>query len=385
MWGNTASGSTKYSGPQPGPTSAVARASQSNSSQKKPQQVLLGTVSAVWSDQAAEGIFQVGFENLQWCRWHSFCSTAGLSMQGKRFFPTFILFPSRVLLYAHCLSPSCDPPLRTAWLCFLDNLIKVIVEAVARSCTIKIIPPTDQISPAHWTTSQEVLQPQGHPDSPVLCVLLISHFFPRGRWGKDKNRTQHLNAFNKVANRSWQTLCFPPPPAFWLHYYLYQALIAAPFDSPCCQSRLQAYAPASVSQGALGLLRRAGPQFPDHPSASFESEDLLLLVTRDLCWSPWPFKDYRKQSFCDIGQLAQHLWVQPVRSHGLLCTEHAFPVSLLTFCWSFLPSLNSDTNWRSWTGLVWKSTSALLVSAATNLPVTFNVPTPSSLTLLLRK
>lgn len=211
MWGNTASGSTKYSGPQPGPTSAVARASQSNSSQKKPQQVLLGTVSAVWSDQAAEGIFQVGFENLQWCRWHSFCSTAGLSMQGKRFFPTFILFPSRVLLYAHCLSPSCDPPLRTAWLCFLDNLIKVIVEAVARSCTIKIIPPTDQISPAHWTTSQEVLQPQGHPDSPVLCVLLISHFFPRGRWGKDKNRTQHLNAFNKVANRSWQTLCFPPP------------------------------------------------------------------------------------------------------------------------------------------------------------------------------
>lgn len=84
----------------------------------------------------------------------------------------------------HCEQPGC----------FLDNLIKVIVEAVARSCTTEIIPPTDQISPAHRTTSQEVLQPWA--TLMVLCCAfsLSATFFLGG--GGEKTKTG-LSSFVK--------------------------------------------------------------------------------------------------------------------------------------------------------------------------------------------
>lgn len=55
------------------------------------------------------------------------CSPAGLSLQGKRFLLLFSLncFPQPVSMYAHYLSASCNPPLLTPWLCFLDNLLTV--------------------------------------------------------------------------------------------------------------------------------------------------------------------------------------------------------------------------------------------------------------------
>lgn len=187
-------GSTKYSGPQPEPTSTVARASQSNSSQKRAQQVLLRTVLAVWSDPAAEGIVQGGLENLQWCRWHRFsrlllhCWAVHV---GKKVSPYSHSLPSLVSIYAHCLSPSFEQPLCTplwtARLCFLDSLLRVTGGAVVRSCTPEMNPPTDQISPAHWTTSQEVLQTWA--TLMVLCwaFSLSATFFLGG--GVEKTKT----------------------------------------------------------------------------------------------------------------------------------------------------------------------------------------------------
>jgi len=48
------------------------------------------------------------------------------------------------------------------------------------------------------------------------------------------------------------------------------------------------------------------------------SDNSFLPVLRNLPQSPWPFKDYQQWPCNDIGQLPQHSWVHPTRSHGLV-------------------------------------------------------------------